>query len=133
MTETPNPEFYYRYTDGSQENQIDCIALPVIRHTSCGVWLNSSYFWKKNKEVTFVLSGVGKRFAYPSKELALASYRARKQRQIKFLAAQHDRARARLKAVERQSLVLDFAFDSGERVINKVEVYRIDDKIGLFS
>lgn len=55
----------------------------VIKHTKCGVWLDTGYGGKR-----FVLSGARKRYALPTLEEAKKSFRARKEKQLKILKAQ---------------------------------------------
>ena len=70
---------------------------PVIKKTPAGFIIST---WRGP---VFVLSGDGKRFAYPTKETALASYIACKKRQVKILTAQLDRAKTNLEtATKRQ-------------------------------
>lgn len=70
---------YYRYHDpydGSDELQLQ--ELPVLRETAKCVVLQD--FYPRNRYV--LKDPSGKRYAYPSKWLALASYIVRKERQI---------------------------------------------------
>ena len=67
----------------------------VLRETPKGVWLS---VYGKEK---FVLNGDGRRYAHPTKEAALASYRIRKQRQVQHLARQHDHAKACMGAADK--------------------------------
>lgn len=75
---------------------------PVIKRTTCGVWIDV-YGEKK-----FILDGIGKRWAWPTKKEALESYVARKSRQVSILAAQHDKAVALLKAAQEKFAKGDF-------------------------
>lgn len=83
------PEIWYRYEGSVYENSrahIGCQEYPVKRRTPHGVWLDV-YGTEK-----FTLSDSIKRFAYPTKKETLASFVAHKSRQVRILAAQHDRA-----------------------------------------
>lgn len=72
--------------------QIHVREIPVLRHTPKGVWLEEP--WNIAGEgKRFVLRDARKRWACPSKEEAMESFRARKQRQARIL-------RARLATVE---------------------------------
>ena len=91
-------EVWYRYADVQYSAGCDEVGnlLPyagpvgirleehgVAKHTPKGVWLISG---------RFVLKDSRKRFACPTKEEAMASFIARKQRQIRILSAQLARA-----------------------------------------
>lgn len=89
-------EKWYRYDDPYTDGNLPFLTeIPVLRHTPKGVWLDK-YGLKR-----FVLKAANKRYAYPTKELALASYIIRKQRQIQHAAAAHDRAKKNLDAAQR--------------------------------
>lgn len=97
---------YYRYTDpvifGDYENSGLCLEqYEVIKQTSCGVWIkyprNDKYLYNPIKFIEgkkFILEKywykktTNKRFAWPTKELALISYKARKEKQIRLLEGQ---------------------------------------------
>lgn len=64
---------------------VHCVAIPVIKHTEKGVWLNS--FGGRG---TFVRNNARKRYACPTKEEAYESFFARKARQLKILSYQID-------------------------------------------
>lgn len=100
------PATWYRYEDRcfsrdpltgfeiSDEFEGTPLRFPVVKETTAGVWL---LVYGERK---FVLSGDGKRFAYPSKTAALNSYIARKNRHIRILEAMHKAARARRQRAE---------------------------------
>ncbi len=69
----------------------------VIRATPKGVWLDSRMGER------FVLRGSRKQYACPTKEAALASFMARKRRQIRILEGQLQRAREALAAGNAES------------------------------
>jgi hypothetical protein len=81
-------DVWYRYVDSDQEWTRDPLELtfPVKRYTAKCVVLN----WHGKDK--FVLLDARKRFAYPTRELAMASYIARKEREIRMMAARHDLA-----------------------------------------
>lgn len=83
---------YDSYTSGeAATTKPFCQDYPVKRVTRCGVVLD---IYGQEK---FVLNGsAGKRFAYPTKEAALASFIRRKQRRLQHLAHAHDRELAAL-------------------------------------
>lgn len=88
---------YYRYEDGShytdQPPTVWLRQFVVSRHTPKGAWLLPDYFGAFDPcSEKFVLNGEGKRYAYPTKELALNSYRIRKEYQIAHLAIRHEQA-----------------------------------------
>jgi len=61
---------------------------PVKRETPCGVWIDLKYGDEK-----FILNEARKKWACPTQEDALESFKARKYRQIKILAKQLSRAK----------------------------------------
>lgn len=72
-------EVWYRYYDlqSISEPEPELKEFEVLRHTEKGVWIDH---WAGEK---FILNNARRRFAYPTKELALDSYIQRKQKQIK--------------------------------------------------
>lgn len=92
MSETAERE-WFRFEDGKTAPSLDEWERPcgdgesyvhmhsfrVIKETPCGVWLDS--FGGRR----FVLRDARKRFACPTKEDALASFRARKEKQLRIL------------------------------------------------
>lgn len=92
MTDT----VWYRYVDSDQEWSRDPyeLTLRVVRYTpKCAVL----YLWGRQH---FVLLDARKRFAYPTRELAMESYIARKRMQISWTKSAHDRAVENLAAAE---------------------------------
>lgn len=78
----------YRYADSrATENNsyIYLMEFEVKRQTKHCYVID---YWGKDK---FVLMGDGKRFAYPTIGLARKSFERRKQLQLSYLAAEHDR------------------------------------------
>lgn len=71
-------ETWYRYYDiqSSSEAEPELEEYRVLRHTEKGVWINH---WEGEK---FILNNARRRFAYPTKELALDSYIRRKEKQV---------------------------------------------------
>lgn len=74
----------YRYEGYSQGGivevyHVSCVTYNIIRTTPKGWWIQGD---------TWVSNSAKKRYAYPSKEEALASFKKRKERQIKILEAQ---------------------------------------------
>lgn len=59
----------------------------LIRETPCGYWISEGG-WNISGKHKWVSKTSRKRFAYPSKEEALTSFKARKHRQTEILRAQ---------------------------------------------
>lgn len=93
---TDEPTVWYRYIDSDQEWSRDPyeLTLRVIRYTPKCVVLD---LWGREYRV---LLNARKRFAYPTRELAMDSYIKRKQMQIGWTQAAHDRALENLAAAE---------------------------------
>lgn len=89
---TDEPTVWYRYVDSDQEWSRDPyeLTLRVIRYTPKCVVLD---LWGRQYRV---LLHARKRFAYPTRELAMESYIRRKEREVRMMAARHDRARDNL-------------------------------------
>ncbi len=90
---------YYRY-DGYK--YACCDSYSVVKRTLKGVWISLGW-GSKDK---FILNGARKRWAYPTKEEALESFRIRKRRQIMHCNDMIDNAnqgliKVGLKAIER--------------------------------
>lgn len=107
-------DLYYRFQDAlrpsdepfaTSDTTIELEEFRVIRTTPKGVWLAHHDLWPHDPDVktgeTFVLNGTGRRFAHPTRELALQSFIARKQRQIKILRQQLTRAETALRLARR--------------------------------
>ena len=88
--------------------------LEVLKETEKGYWIESSRLQSSKKMtrfnfigqeyevyVTFVLKGDGKRYAYPSKEAALHSFKKRKERQILILSSQLKYAKVALEFAQK--------------------------------
>lgn len=93
---------YYREVnavDARGEPKISLIEYYVVSKTSKGAWIAPSWDqegrWKR-----FVLDGDGKRWAYPSKQLARKSFIRRKRREIQHSASQLERAKRLLELAE---------------------------------
>ena len=83
---------YYRYSEfrTSESVVLHLETFKMLKKTPCGAWIE--YYGGGKK---FVLDAARKRFAWPTKEEALISFRARKKRQIKILTARlHDAKQA---------------------------------------
>lgn len=85
-------EYWYRIDKIYEDGHALIEHCRVLRYTPKGVWVDT---WGGKK---FILASARKRYACPTKDEALESFRARKRRQVALLAAQHDRA------VEQQKL-----------------------------
>jgi len=75
----------FGHSEGPGTMQLMCHEYRVLKETPCGVWLD--LFQKR-----FVKRNAKKRFACPTKEEALKSFKRRKEVQIRILQAQLDRA-----------------------------------------
>lgn len=78
-----------------KEVQITTRELPIIRETACGAWVDD---YGKER---FILNDTRKKHAARTPEEALESFKAKKQRQLSILAAQHDRIKRTLDMLER--------------------------------
>lgn len=88
-------EIYYREENARMSDDvlaISSIEFRVVRRTPRGRWITPTWNHDDNLFLHFVLDGDGKRYAYPTREKARASFIIRKQREIQKCAAQHDRA-----------------------------------------
>jgi hypothetical protein len=83
---------WYRYEDSRTTNGIHVYLreFHVIKYTEKGAWI------EQYGQERFVLKDARKRYACPSKEEALESFRARKKRQILILTSQLERAKLAL-------------------------------------
>ncbi|RWI48375.1 MAG: hypothetical protein EOR34_10775 [Mesorhizobium sp.] len=87
---------WYRYEDSSSSTpSIHLRRLRVLRETPKGVWLDD-YVQER-----FVLKDANKRWAYPTIELARASFLIRKRRQVQHLKIYLEHAEAVLAAAEK--------------------------------
>lgn len=88
---------FYRY-DGYS----NLIAEPwyVVKETPGGWWIRPTWGYFDGTHDKFILKNAIKRYAQPTKELALESYIARKRRQIKILEARLAQARDGLRQAE---------------------------------
>lgn len=75
------------------EVEVDMYQYPVVKETPKGVWVNVRYSYYPGMEFSrydckWVSNTTRKRFAYPTPEEALSSFKYRKQRQISILKVQ---------------------------------------------
>jgi len=97
-------ETWYRFTDPWTAGEPPFLQeIPVERYTAKCAVLNEYGFRR------YVLKDARKRYAYPTKELALESYIIRKKRQMQHAANAHDNAKENLDAAEK--------FSRGEAVV----------------
>lgn len=109
------PETRYRMVDGDSEQPPAIQEFYVVRKTASGAWIVPRYNYQRMVKplearsareliddwgAKFVLDGAGRRFAYPSIEMARDSYRIRKQRQIQICEARIRQATAALEWLE---------------------------------
>lgn len=92
---TPSPRTYHRYDEVLWESGVSIIRreYQVIGDTPCGVWISLGGEIKK-----WVSLYTKKKYACPTPEEALVSFRARKKRQIGILKAKLEIAEAALVA-----------------------------------
>ena len=108
-------EIYYRMRDSLMwdvgEIKIELQKFEVVKRTPKGAWIIPHWvlgFWSNpNPQKRFVLDGTGRRYAYPTVELAHSSYLRRKQVQINRLEDQMLVARAALKIASSQDFEPD--------------------------
>jgi len=107
-------EFFYRYVEIRYSSGLDQFDNPlpgyelklvlntykVLRHTPKGVWISMYGGISYSTEQKFILLSARKRFACPTVEEALVSFKARKQRQIKILKGQLKQAEEALLLVK---------------------------------
>jgi hypothetical protein len=77
----------------------------VLRHTPKGVWLDT---WLGRPR--FVRHDTRKKYAHPTMEAAIDSFRRRKARQIAILAAQHDHAVDQLRRCDLSGVFVETNF-----------------------
>ena len=110
---------YYRYEDPiyfideRPRNSLELYEYEVLKTTLCGVWIkyprNDKYYYDPAKYVEgrkFILEkGINhfttKRFAWPTKEEALISYKMQKEKQIRLLESQLSNAIENLEIAQR--------------------------------
>jgi hypothetical protein len=87
----------YRYDDDHLgAHQIILSEFNVRRHTPKGVWISSGWFGEK----WVSLSG-RKRYAYPTKEAAMDSFKIRKNKQLGHLERQLQRVKVTIDMLEK--------------------------------
>lgn len=82
----------------------DPVALKVWRRTPKGAWVQRDPWSREGDEYdkpVFVLNDAVRRHAYPTKKEAVFAYVKRKEKHVQILAAQHDRAKARLRHAQK--------------------------------
>jgi len=97
-------DYWYRFENFSCGNgvvKVHLRKLPVIRYTPCGAWLDIGL-----KE-RFVLTTATKRWAAPTPEEALKSFKARKKRQVQILSNQLNDAKTALIIAEADSSIIN--------------------------
>jgi hypothetical protein len=88
-------EIYYREVNAHWSEErlaISVLKFRVIKRTPKGCWI--VHLWDREAQFKkwFILDGTGRRYAYPTRELARESFIIRKRREIQHTANQHDRA-----------------------------------------
>ena len=87
-------------TTSNRRVSLLCLQFEVVSVTPCGVWLRTGELNARRPGERWVRRDAHKRWACPTKEEALRSYRARKRRQIKILRAQLREAKAALQLTQ---------------------------------
>ena len=89
-------ENHYFYREKNARMSEDVLAISVIEYrvvkrTPAGFWI--APLWDHDARFKkFVLAGLGRRHAYPTRQLARESFIRRKQKEIQHCARQHGRA-----------------------------------------
>ena len=110
------PQKYYRIVDGySAESEPRVEEWLLLRKTPAGAWVCPRWIYyhavkpleerparalRDNFRAKFVLDGKGRRYCYPTIDLARDSYRRRKMRQIQHARNSIERAQAALTWLE---------------------------------
>jgi|SRR6185369_5811494 len=95
--------FFYREVNSRMSDDIlaiSAIEFVVVKRTPCGAWIEPTWvagymfedMERRKRHWKFVLEGAGVRHAHPTRELARASFIARKKKEIMHTSRQHDRA-----------------------------------------
>lgn len=102
MIDSPEPSLLYRAygyaswdTGGRMTGYVTFDTFPVRRRTPKGVWITDHIY----RDRFVLLSGV-KRYAYPTKEEALESFRRRKQRELLLLKNRIERVSFQLERAD---------------------------------
>lgn len=106
--ETEEQQYLYRYVDSNSVlayefpattfNRCELKSFRILRETKCGHWIALYNFTNEYKK--FVLKSSTKRYAHLLKADALASYKYRKQYQLKRLAEQLKATNERLAYID---------------------------------
>jgi len=99
-TEEENSINHYRYVRsyGVFSNEKDKIELEIskeIRKTKCGYWIH--LYGDKEK---FILKNSKKKYAYPTKELALNSFKIRTKRSLDYAVSNKKKALSFIKLIK---------------------------------
>lgn len=89
------PKYLYRFENHltMEYPKLSKRTFEVLGETPCGYWIKLFYWGDDKKWVSKVAR---KRFAYPSEQEAMRSFKARKRRQIEILEGQLNHARQAL-------------------------------------
>ncbi len=97
---------FYRYQDVlyySNKVVIEELVFKLIKETNCGYWITD--VWDHNNEYKRWMSKTArKRYACPTRDEALISFKARKRKQIKILEQQLNQAKIALNQTDKQSI-----------------------------
>ena len=90
----------YRYQDYSNDvgfgatESVECLEFRIRRRTPDGVWLAGGF---GSSDLMWIRLGAKRSFAYPTRQSALASFIARKTKQVEHLTRQLDAVREALR------------------------------------
>ena len=88
------PDVLYRFFDApNEDSDPEILTFRVMRCTACGYWFAR---YAGDTKLKFTKCGTGKRYAYPTVELALESYRIRKQKHVWYAEQSLKKAKAML-------------------------------------
>lgn len=102
----------------------------VVRHTPQGVWL---YADSRDRGGRWVSKTARKRWAYPTKEEALDSFRYRKRKQVAIYTARLDRAHAAYELALKLLVAVDEDPEAIENMSNKGLMHSFDTGTEFFN
>ena len=107
------PDLFYRYTDCDSLGNLRYSVYKLDKETDKGYWIEGHSYRK------WISKTSRKKFAYPSKEDALKSFKLRKQSQIQIITKQLEGAKRALSAIAAKSPELENTdYYNGEDLLN---------------
>ncbi len=97
------PTHLYRYVRGTSESSVpqpELATFPIVRETDKGYWLEVKTWPYPANNLKWVSKTGNKRFAYPTKELALSNFIIRTEKCISHLYCQNYNAELFLQAAK---------------------------------